>query len=432
MTLRTFEKVAPGQVYPPKEDATRRARIQLDRNLYLGVRRHIQVSGENPPLRRPNHNWFRRVPTFFAEYLYGQTPEVALPPSAKKWFDPLVDNLSDTMFRVIIDMLRYGTGVAYVDPTNPQRPFSSVQPDSWFAVVGVDGIYRGDIVVFAGEHIGLEADENANINNALSDRPMQIYKFDNESLTLTHSTHTWERGVKIGEAKDTVQTQMASRLVFPLFNGYADGLDGASLFDDIEEPILDYEDRLGGLGNTLRRNERPHLFGPDSAVAVADDGTRTISPDGMYFPLGVDDQIPGYLTWDSPLEAVKEYLDRNMQTMYTMAGLTPMLFDPQKSAGQVHSGVALRRLLIPFVSRVALIKRHAEKQMRDMIIAANAAKGSSGGEIFSLERTDITFEWGDEEFFSDQDSLVGNPTANKSANDDTDPEGKKKAQGGKD
>jgi len=80
-----------------------------------------------------------------------------------------------------------------------------------------------------------------------------------------------------------------------------------------------------------------------------------------------------------------------------LSGLSPVLFDSEKATG-IASGVALRRMAIPFVSRVALLKRHCERIMRDLIIAANLAQTAN---ISDIARDDIQFEWSDRALFDD-------------------------------
>jgi len=393
-----FNDIAPGVTFPPPVEQQRLSRISRDRALFLGDRVRTQTEQDTTPEEKIVHNWHRRIPTFFAEFLFGERPVITIDGPAQAWIDSLADNLSDVMFRVLIDTIRYGTGVSYIDPNMPEAPFRSIEPDGWFAVEE-NGAHAGDILVYVGEGSSAIADQQRYSGDRYSppkvSRTLKIIKVSSSEWVETY--HTWERGSKISAAFEESRIPISTRVVFQLFNGYPVMMEGVSVYDDITKPILEIENRMTGLSKILRRNERPHMFGPAAAVETDARGNKVVNSAGQFFPLETGDAEPGYITWDSKLDGVKLDLLENRNAMLALSGLSPILFDMEQTTG-IASGVALRRMAIPFVSKVALLKRHCERMMRDLILAANA---NSGGVVLSIDRTDIEFEWSDRALFED-------------------------------
>ena len=64
-------------------------------------------------------------------------------------------------------------------------------------------------------------------------------------------------------------------------------------------------------------------------------GKRTLDVKGQFLPLQDGDQIPGYLQWDSKIEAVDKDYQYHLDHVFMMTGLSRVLFEPQFGSGTI-------------------------------------------------------------------------------------------------
>ena len=117
------------------------------------------------------------------------------------------------------------------------------------------------------------------------------------------------------------------------------------------------------------------MYGPDGLLLVNEKGIAEIDKVGMFFPIAPGDPEPGVVQWDSMPEAVEFTIKQHENFAYETAALSRMLFDPEGSNVGDLSGQALRRLLIPFYSRIlhlSEINRVALAETLEMLTANGA------------------------------------------------------------
>ena len=168
--------------------------------------------------------------------------------------------------------------------------------------------------------------------------------------------------------------------------------DCISIFEDMIPAVGEVSRSLTSLSSSIRRNSRPHLYGPEGILETDEAGNAQLSIEGTFFPLGPDDEPPGYLQWDSKLEAVQFAATTHLGNALAMAGLATYLFDPSKRSGPV-TGEALRRLLIPFFSRTDHYSHVNNRAIEDLVSLWNRNRSASKLEVFDFNAADITVTW---------------------------------------
>ena len=172
------------------------------------------------------------------------------------------------------------------------------------------------------------------------------------------------------------------RHTFRLFHGYHDTERGVSLslFDDIWENVNEITDILGLLSQNIKRNSWPHLFGSDGLLQQQMDGSVELDVQGEF--------LPGYLQWDSQVEAIQIDLYFHFKTIFAMTGLPLTFFDTGVRTG-VLTGVALHRLFMPFLSKAYTLQQVFHRAIVDLLVLWNSNRAANGEEAFTFTGKDI-------------------------------------------
>ena len=161
---------------------------------------------------------------------------------------------------------------------------------------------------------------------------------------------------------------------------------------------------LGHLSSALEKNLDPHIYGPPYAAIEGPeiDGVQVYLPDapGQYLPVNEGDQAPGILTWEMP-NALEFAVKNHENFAYEAAGLSRMLFDPEGSNVGGLSGQALRRLLIPFYSRVLHLSEVCRVALAESFQMIFSNSQLLGQEIPDVALSEIEIHWGYSDFFQD-------------------------------
>lgn len=404
-----FSRIGEGKFYPPIRDIQRQVSIQRNRAAYNGDFRLIgieeQVNGE----RQIQFNWFRRISQFFTEFIFSESPVIKhSDPRVNAYIKAITPVLTENFRMALTDMVRFGTGVvAHL----PDKGFAVYQPDNWYAVVNRFGEYQGDVIAYiTNDRNEVQQSSTTSVtsgNNRFSNNQyVTIYKLpvNGKGSKAIHDFN----GSDVGSVEDGTSSSFdlveGMRNVFTMFAGYAYNYEGVSLFEDIKPSVAEVTDRLTGLSRTLKHNQRPHLYGPDGMIVADDNGKTTLDRKGMFLPIPEGASPPGYLQWDSGVEAVKTSVKYNMDNIFDMTGLSRMLHAETSIAAL--SGLALKRMMMPFVAKLNTYKAELEKAMRLAIVYQGRYNQHTGQEVMVINPMDIEFEWGYEQLFEDQAQLM--------------------------
>ena len=389
----TINDLQPGKPFPPQLDLVRQTEIESNRRLYnghfgtLGIDDTTQPQNKIFPIR---HNWFKRIPEFYAEFCFSDTPSISVGNArGGEFVQSFIEALMASYKLALIDYFRYGTGVVYLDNNNNILP---AEPNCWFRLYNDDKTAQiGDVIACAVNQSNPTATGNINETSAYLDVWILPYQGQVSFNRFVYS------GGNIGAPIITTTGQNRNTSgVFAIFNGYPTGGQGQSIYPDIRESVGEIARRITGLSTVLQNNERPHLYGPSSSVQQDERGNSIISADGQFFPLQPEDKAPGYLTWDSDIEAVKSSIRWNEDQILNATGLSKLLFSDtgdDQSVFSNTSGETLKRIMLPFYAKINNIKNSMETSIKDLIVAKASNGGDNGGERFVIDRNDITIDW---------------------------------------
>ena len=343
----------------------------------------LQTIDENTPAIPIN--WFRRVAKFYPEFMLSDRPTIIVTTNPR--FTDLIADLSRPLWRQLAyantDMLAFGAGIIVSAPDDPMQ-FLRYPPDQHYEVRdNGSGALLGDIVYNLR---GVVGDDNAQID--IVEYPI--------AGNPVKRTHRFKAGI-VSELVRTVKLPpRTGRQVIVLdFDA-----DRTSIFDDMKHSVGEISRALTAHATTIFRNARPHLFGPEGAVTINAEGAAELNIQGMYFPLSEGDVEPGYLQWDTKSDAVRLDIELQLDTALNMASLNKLLFDPQTTGNL--SGVALRRLLLPFVAKLNTLKEINDMAILDVLATFNQNIRDNGGELFAYNLRDVEITYHFEEVFSDE------------------------------
>ena len=384
MALQSMEQIGRGSTLMPDTEIGRFNYVVANRLLFAGDFRELgisQVAGEVAPLRI---NWFRRVATFYPEMMFAERPTVTIEGNdrAQAAINPFLPASTDAsvydwwhMLEYInTDMLRFGVGIVASDPNDPLS-FVRFEPDSWYEVIDGRGEHLGDICI-------RRRPRAFNVEGRCD-----VYRFPIDN------TPTWQvyqlEGDTLGNLlEEVVIPDRLGRQVRTL----SATIDNTSIFDNMKPSVASMSRDVARLDRTLERNSNPHLYGPEGMLKKDAQGNFTIDPDGMFFPLEEDDQVPGYAQWQSDIEALEWDFNNHERTALVQAGLSPLLFDPAQETNAL-SGVSLRRTLMPTWARLLRVKENNNSLLRQMIMLWNANRRFVGAEVFEFVASDIQIDW---------------------------------------
>ena len=390
--LESISDIGQGKIFPPESDRSRVEAIRANRKLYNGDFSPLAIDVESDTVLR-KINWFRRVCTFYSQFLYGNKPTVTLQGNAR--FDALyaasIQSILDCMFYANIDLLRYGTAVVAASPFDPVR-LCVYEPDAWFIIRDMEENITADILAYTmNPHV---------FGNQRFAKIIYSYEGDRTSVNyeVFKSNHDGVGELILSQS----YPDRVGRQVLPFFSGYAQPDQGTSMFDDMRPSVAEIVALLSRLSNTIKRNLRPHLYGPDNILSRDESGKASLDIKGMFLPLQDGDQIPGYLQWDAKIEAVEKDYNFHLDSVFFMTGLSRTLFEPGFGSGTI-SGSSLQRFLIPFIASLNTLRESNRLEIIELLILLNRNRASMGLEIVSLDPANIQVEWAYENLFQDQD-----------------------------
>ena len=395
MAITSFTEIGPKKNLVPDKEISRINYHRRMRNLFrqdfleLGIqpsfgtiayeKSFVPIATEKN--RAIRINWFRRLATFYPEFMLAERPVISI--DGNERFTEIVADLGRNLFpmlqRANVDMLKFGEGIITTHPQDPLQ-FIRIEPDYHYTVVNELGEVQGDIIVVVRE------------DQELID--VIKYRVTGES---TWTIHKYAPGV-VGEHVRSVPIpgRRGRQVVELNLNA-----DKTSLFEDIRDAVGEISRTLGSLSHTIERNAKPHLFGPSNAVQEDERGNVVLDVNGQYFGLNADDVTPGYLQWDSGVEAINWEYDTLKDTIFEMTGLSKAMFTPESIGGDI-SGIALKRMYMPFVAKLNHFKEINNHIIEEILFIYNMNRAVSGLEIFSFEMKDINVEWTFEEIFNDE------------------------------
>ena len=395
MALTSFNDIRTGQPLPPFSEIALTNYVQKYRRLYQRDFATYQIEDIGPGVPGTRVNWFRRVASFYSEFMFGERPRVQVENGrALEVLEPTFLSLLPELQAALGDMIKFGEGLIATHPQNPDF-FVRFERDQHFVVTNVRGQIEGDIL-YRVRDANLPDERAVHLNKLID-----VYKYP------VNAPATWEVYEYTGAARDGAGGGLGTlRLseTLPPRQGrqvitFASNRETTSMFEDMEDSVAEMSRTLSRLGFSIRRNLRPHLYAPAGSILTEDGNNVRIDEKGMIFPMDQGDTVPGYLQWDSRSETVEYYYMTLRSVMFNMVGLSELLFDASLFPGEL-SGEALKRLMMPFISKLAHYKSILTVAIEDSIMVWLANQQATNREVFDIAREDITVEWPYEELFA--------------------------------
>jgi len=400
MALKSIDQLGAGGSLLPETEASRLAKIARYRQWYEGrfatPTKQASFGGKEDPLLIVRFNWFRRVARFYPEFMLSETPVTVVEERERltDWIADRADHVWEQLTEANVDAIRYGYGVLVSHPQDPRLPWS-VSPTDHFEVHDNLGEVTGDAVLRK--------------RGDLLD--VYWYPVDGQAERRIHKLD----GIAIGELlKTEVLDPRAGRQA--VFFTVTPAME--SWYDDISDSIIALTKAVNRLGRAVARNMDPHMYGPANptgaggtvfaglqGVPIYDQAGEPIrgplSGKGSKY-IGVPDgqQAPGFLQWDPKIQAYESIVEAYENDIYRSTGLSRMLFDPEMSSGNV-TGVALRRLMMPFVARVMHLRTRNTRAFRSLLQMLVRNNRAAGGELFEWTVRELSIDYRFDDIFQD-------------------------------
>ena len=347
--LRSPWQVKTGTSFPIKGYEHRNAEIARWRELWGGD--FTRLGKDTVGIHSPN--WFKRVVTVYTDFLFGQRPQIVDGLSSVEIEEVNASSLWDAVALACVDLLRYGRCVVARDVMHMGGFAWKVwQPDFHYEVWDNWDRTVNDVLL---EVTGPYDEQVATV----------LYLTGATSLARRYKYEAHTLGAEVRFHK--FRSPQGRRGVAVADFGYPGRLIGESLLDGIEEDVYEVARVLDRMGTTLRKNMRPHMYGPDSIVLKDASGNAEISTDGEFFPLGPNDVRPRVLDVGLAF-GYGAYLSRRASHEHLCAhGSLSASLRPVACVGR-HHGTALKRYLLPFYAKTEQIKAVLSGLVKDMVV----------------------------------------------------------------
>ena len=387
MTLKSIDEIGPQKNLSPNSETARINYAVRNRRLFEGQTRELRVDPVSSSIPPVGLNWFRRVATFYPEFMLAERPTLRIADNPR--LEGILQEFGRTLFPVLqrsnVDMLKYGLGVIASHHLDPFM-FVEYDRDAHYEVVDERGMVIADILV----------DITGDINDLERLVNVVTYQLDGENSWKQYRFQAGSVGEQLREIE---LSPRAGRQVALLEHN----AQTTSIFDDLKDPIAQLTRIQTAVARLVKRNASPHLYGPSGMLSIDEQGRANLDRDGMFLPVEEGDEAPGYLQWDSKMEAATWQYDSLQMLVYAFSGLSPLLFDPKIQTG-VLSGEALRRTALPFLARLNHYARINESAIEMLLAIWNANRAVNGVEVFDFSLADIEVEWAYDRIFEDDES----------------------------
>ena len=401
MALRSIEELVSNRDLNPYSESVRRNAIAANRRLYNGDYAELNIGTVDTDIPGVAINWFQILANFYSRFSFNPRPVVTIEGNerAQEWVNDRNRLVWPVFQAAMTDALRYGYGVLTTHPLDPSQPWS-MEPDSHYEVVGPDGATTHDLFVrkrsrnVSEDEQGRELQTNLNADRTTR---LDIYVYGVDG-TVERRVYGYASGSIGGFLRsEPLPSRAPGRQVVEL----SVTPQRVSLFDGVKPHVAEIGRAMTTLARGVKRNGRPHLQGPTSQLEVAEDGKKILNPDGQLLERNAGDPEWAYVQWDSNLEPVRADIDLHTEAVFATTGLSRFLFSSDNRQNIFRaSATSLRRLMVPFVTRVTEMKDVSEEGYLRLLHILNQSRSS---DVFPIESKDVSFYWPYEEIWQSDD-----------------------------
>ena len=172
---------------------------------------------------------------------------------------------------------------------------------------------------------------------------------------------------KVGDS-EIVETGVPHLLVHHVpYKSTDDQWEGKGTLESLESILIAINDRLAQIDYVLWKHVDPTAYGPKL-------GGTNARLSGTYIEVTKDDVAPGYMTWNSQLTGAFKELETLIGMAFQIAETPQWLFGTvlgdQNSGGTGTShtdGAAIKARFMPILTKVARIRTHYDRALRDAL-----------------------------------------------------------------
>ena len=344
-------------------------------------------------------NWYKRIALSFAEFVYGERPVIRVNGN-EEFTDYIRAHVTPRLYRALfyanVDLIRFGTGVV-VEPFGNPLDFMCCKASDWYPLYdNVGEMILGDVLIRYVKRVYNEPGQ------AVVDIFNRLERYQERRVYRSNGGNFERLDYESGQMPMGMY-----RRAQVLANGYpSDDGYGESLYDDISPFVLELGKKLGELGTNISENAKPDLYGPEDGLEIDDAGNYNLGgARPRYIPVPSGGVPPDYLQWDSNADAIQYFREQCEELIFNFTGLTRSIYDPNTLAGNV-TGNALRRLLLPFVSRINLITEFNIVAITQALRAHEDARMAEGLPAFEWNDEDVEIDWGFSDLLGDDEGQM--------------------------
>lgn len=328
-------------------------------------------------------NYFGRAASFignlgsaFPPQLVGLDPDIST---------ILQTSLQRTINAVLVDVIRYGTGLWRLRENLLLQPvLERVDPASWFPATSVEGLNDAE-----------PQDALVAYRDTETEKWAQVLVLEPGHYSITDYQFN---GTNLGAAEVIeVGTAAETRMLYPIALPPTDGEWGRSAYLDMFNLADELGKRFSANSATLGDYARPMLVvkgraaatvaypGPNQQTALKAKATQLAFDDGRRQPVwalpeGVDEIK--FVQWDAQQQASFSHIDRVEDALFDMTSLPSGL---GRMADKLASGASLRRLWAPTYVLLETLRTDIVLAIRNAVTAV--------GEITGIDTTSFDVEW---------------------------------------
>ena len=381
--IKSLSEIGPKKSLIPGSHAFLTSYVQKNRRLYLGQMQELNFISKTADGSTIIPNLFRRTTDILTELVFSGPPTIDPTATGRghEYLQGIWERSIQALTRATANALRYGHGVIVSDPFDPQA-MVSVEPDYLYLVEDTFGTASACV------HVSFRPDILYHPGAGGTDGVVDVFKYDYRTGDSLHEVYAYE-GLTLG---NLLNSQPLPRRTGPQHVTFAFNKDRLSQYDAMKVHVGEAGNALTALSRTISRNSAPHMYGPPNMLEKDSNGNYEINVAGMFLPIEDGDERPGYLQWDSSIEALSWDYEVSFRLAITQAGLASPIFAPDIRSGTILTGPALKLLLLNTFSLTERIKQALSEAFRGCV---QIALGNRTADIPSVPDFAITWPFED-------------------------------------
>jgi len=389
-----FDFLGSGMQWPPPSEVERLERYAANKLLFEN-KHEVQFKENLKRIQRVignfdevvsytvNMNYFRKISLKTADLLLGEPPKIKAENENKNEQQTIDDFIKESDlykkdYMLAIDVSRYGVGIFYPHRNTEGKVYiDTVTPSVWFPIYNVDNVQECFCHVLAWDYAEYQnpgdktskADYFLKVQIHVPGKYIErLYKLSDIKPPIKTITGMISESVHATKLKDMP--------IVPIVNvATSDNQLGYDDYEDVQSIICELEIRVAQIAKILDQHAAPTLAAPRLAIEQDANG-RYYYKSGKVIPMFEGVPVPQYITWDGQLEAAFRHIEILMQALYYLSEMGPAVWGDAEKLGNVPSGTALRRMMMPTLAKVNRVRSNFDTGVKKALMIAAELQGT--------------------------------------------------------